>query len=80
LWSTSARAEECEAMIGALELRNTSAMQASEACETSTSMPSALARATAAAPNSLRPALGASPFSGAELPHKSLLPTCTTPR
>ena len=87
LWSTSARAEECEAMIGAFDAASASRMQLSEACEMSTMMPSALARATAARPNSLMPVSPAlpqagSPLStfGAELVHRSLLPACTRPR
>ena len=42
-------------MMGAADRRSTSRTQASDACETSTIMPSALARRTTLSPKALKP-------------------------
>ena len=52
-----ARAEECEAMTGAVLIASTSSNVASETCEMSTIMPRRFISRTTSRPKSLRPAL-----------------------
>ena len=64
--STRARTAECEAITGARDSASTSAVAASDSCETSRITPRSLRRGTSARPSGERPpqSVAPSPFFG----------------